>query len=173
MTRRVNGLAPFYRYFFLYFEPFSALVGAYYAYSQPQTYLSLTHAPTAPRNDIPTSTRIILIQLSNLYFLFAINEALVLRATNDLKVWRAVLTGLLIADIGHLWSVSPLGMRIYWDVRSWNAIDWGNIGVVYVGAITRICFLQLPSFTFSIFSKRSVTPRRSTRRTKPSSRLHD
>lgn len=48
---------------------------------------------------------------------------------------------LLLADFGHLYTVHPVGLSIYWDVLRWNAIDWGNLGFVYVGAITRICFL--------------------------------
>lgn len=136
-----------FRVFFLYIEPISALVGAYYSAIESQTYLQLTHAPTAPTDTIPICTSIILNQLSNLYFLFALNEALVLRITDDLKVWRTLLFCLLLADFGHLASVRPLGWQIYWNVSSWNAIDWGNIGFVYVGALMRISFLYLARST--------------------------
>ena len=130
-----------YNLFFLYIEPMSALIGAYYAYLKPYTYLDLTHAASAPKRDIPTSTQIVLGQLSNLYLLFAMNEALVLRATSDLAVWRTLLFCLLVADFGHLFSVHVLGTRVYWDVLSWNAIDWGNLGFVYLGALMRVSFL--------------------------------
>jgi len=132
-----------YRLFFLTIEPMSALVGAFFAYFQPLTYLHLTHSPSAPvsTSAIPLSTNIVLTQLSNLYLLFALNEALVLRSTHDLKVWRTVLFALLIADFGHLYSVSGLGASVYWDVGSWNAIDWGNVGFVYLGAAMRMAFL--------------------------------
>ena len=131
----------FYRYFFLWIEPASALVGAYYAFFQQQAYLNLTHAPSAPLTGISLSSQIVLNQLANLYFLFALNEGLVLRATSDPKVWRILLFGLLVADFGHLYSVSPLGTEVFWNLRNWNAIDWGNVGFVYVGACTRISFL--------------------------------
>lgn len=130
-----------YRYFFLYIEPFSALVGAYYAHFQPQTYLNLTHASSAPITGIPTSTTIVLNQLANLYFLFALNEALILRATSDTRVWRTLLFCLFVADLGHLYSVSPLGLQVYTEFQKWNAIDWGNVGFVYAGATMRACFL--------------------------------
>ena len=65
-----------------------------------------------------------------MYLLFAINEALVLRSTSDLRVWRTVLLGLLIADLGHLYSVRALGMDIYWNVLKWNKMDFGNVGFV-------------------------------------------
>ncbi|KAK8056000.1 hypothetical protein PG993_001227 [Apiospora rasikravindrae] len=131
-----------YRFFFMLVEPISALVGAYYAHFRKADYLTLTHAATAPPGDaIPAGTSIVLSQLANLYLLFALNEALVLRATSDLFVWKTVLFVLLLADLGHLYSVSALGLRVYWDVASWNAIDWGNVPFVYLGASMRIAFL--------------------------------
>ena len=123
-----NRVAVVYRVFFLYVEPLSALIGAYYAYFQPQTYLDLTHHPSSPQpGNIPKSTQIVLTQLANLYFLFAINEALILRSTTDIKIWRTVLLCLLLADFGHLYSVGVLGARIYWDAMSWNAIPWPGV----------------------------------------------
>ncbi|KAK8049846.1 hypothetical protein PG994_011576 [Apiospora phragmitis] len=131
-----------YRLFFLVIEPISALVGAYYAHFRKADYLTLTHAPTAPSGDaILAGTSIVLSQLANLYLLFALNEALVLRATSDMFVWKTVLFVLLLADLGHLYSVAALGPRVYWDVASWNAIDWGNVPFVYLGASMRLAFL--------------------------------
>lgn len=137
-----------YRVFFLFIEPVSALVGAYFAHFLPETYLSLTDPPSLPLSStalpeaIPRATAIALSQLGNLYLLFALNEALVLRAAGgDLRTWRAVLTVLLIADLGHLWTLRPLGLGLYWDVLGWNAMHWGNVPFVYLGATMRICFL--------------------------------
>lgn len=136
-----TGISGIYRAFFLFVEPVSALVGAYFAFFEQNAYLQLTHASSAPEATIPLSTRIILAQLSNLYLFFAINEALVLRSTTDVTVWRTVLFALLLADCGHLYSVRALGSQIYWNFVSWNAIDWGNVGFVYVGAMMRLSFL--------------------------------
>ena len=149
-----------FRVFFLYIEPISALVGAYYSAIESQTFLELTHAPTAPMHGIPMSTSIILNQLSNLYVLFALNEALILRATTDPKVWCTLLGCLLLADLGHLFSVRLLGLQVYWNAASWNAIDWGNIGFVYVGALMRISFLYQAWWTSEW---RAGPQRRSTR----------
>ncbi|KAL2055138.1 hypothetical protein ABVK25_004476 [Lepraria finkii] len=160
-------VASVYKYFFLIIEPISALTGAYYSFYQPQTYLDLTHANSSPKQGIPTSTQVVLAQLANLYFLFAINEALVLRSTTDLKVWRAVTFCLLIADIGHLYSVKAVGWRIYWDVFDWNAIDWGNVFFVYVGASMRLSFL----LGFGVGPPGQQAIRRSNRRKRPSVRL--
>ncbi|TGO28813.1 hypothetical protein BPAE_0022g00030 [Botrytis paeoniae] len=134
-----------YSWFFLIIEPISTLAGAYYAHFQPHNYLLLTHAPSSPYptpNDIPLSSHIVLTQLANLYLLLALNEALVLRCTSDLRVWKVFLFGLLVADFGHLYSVKDLGWSIYWNVGEWNKMAWGNVGFVYVAAAMRMAFLR-------------------------------
>lgn len=131
-----------YRIFFLVLEPISALVGAFYCHFSQSTYLTLLDASSAPSSvSVPTSTSVVMSQLANMYLFFALNEALVLRSTPDLGVWRTVLLVLLLADLGHLYSMSELGSRIYWDVSSWNASDLGNVPWVYMGATLRVCFL--------------------------------
>lgn len=135
------AIPPLYRLFFLYIEPISALVGAYFAHFDPSAYLLLTHAPSFVP---PTSgTTAVLSQLANLYFLFAINEAFVLRSTSDLRVWRTLLFGLLVADLGHLWSVNGTGTawEVYVAFWRWNEMAWGNVAFVYAGAMMRTCFL--------------------------------
>ena len=136
--------------FFLYIEPLSALVGAYYAYFLPTHYLHLLSFPpttttttttTSAPTTIPLTTQIALTQLANLYLLFCLNEALVLRSTRDLRMWRTLLFGLLVADFGHLWSMRGLGWRVFVEVWRWNAMVWGSVGFVYVGASMRMAFL--------------------------------
>lgn len=134
-----------YRLFFLYIEPVATAVGAYYAALDQQAYMHLT-LPSASGSLLGTtvSTResIVLYQLANLYFVFALNEALVLRATSDVRVWKVFLLGLLIADFGHLASVSAVGWEVYYRFWTWNSMYWGNLGFVYVGATMRSCFLM-------------------------------
>lgn len=129
-----------YRLFFLVIEPIFALVGAYYAHILQEEYLAMTHAGSAT-SPVPLGTSIVMSQLANLYLLFTLNEAVVLRSTGDLRVWKALLFGLLVADFGHLYSLKSLGSSIYWDVSRWNSLDWGNVPFVYFGAAMRISFL--------------------------------
>lgn len=89
-----------------------------------------------------------------MYLLSTLNEALVLRVTTDQRIWRMLRLNLLIADIGHLFSVAPLGAAIYYDVTRWNAMDWGNIPFVYLGLTSRICFLM----DWGVKSKRQAWP---------------
>ena len=109
---------------------------------QQQNYMQMTFSTTAQSVLGVTKTEsIILTQLANLYFVFALNEALVLRTTNDRAVWKTFLLGLLIADFGHLYSVKAVGVQVYWRFWEWNAMYWGNLGFVYVGALMRSAFL--------------------------------
>jgi hypothetical protein len=130
-----------YRTIYLYIEPISTFVGAVYAHHFQSTYLQLTHVGSAPIGPVPLGTSVVLTQLANLYLLLCINEALVLRATTDLKVWKTFLFGLLVADLGHLYSVHPVGSWVYWRFWDWNSIDWGNVPFVYFLAISRVLFM--------------------------------
>ncbi|KAF7370094.1 hypothetical protein MSAN_00639400 [Mycena sanguinolenta] len=132
-----------YKLFFLYIEPISALAGAYYAAFQPQNYLNDLSLPGGKLEPSPltTQSKMVLLQLANLYLLFTLNEHLVLSSTNSLKTWRRLLFGLLVADFGHLISMAPLGIDVFWRVWDWNAMVWGSVGFVYAGASMRMSFL--------------------------------
>ena len=85
-------------------------------------------------------------QLSNLYLLFALNEALVLRSTASVRTWRVLLFCLLVANLGHLSTMTPLALEKGWAevfgrFLTWDAIMWGTVGFVYAGASMRTAFL--------------------------------
>jgi len=143
----MGDVIPFpYRLFFLYIEPVSALAGMYYAAIHPSDYLIDLVSPI--QSDfgragavLDTPTSMTLFQLSNLYLLFALNEHFVLSSASSLKTWRRLLFCLLVADFGHLATMIPAGTEIFWNVSKWNAMAWGSVGFVYLGASLRVCFL--------------------------------
>ena len=143
----MGDVIPFpYRFFFLYIEPISALAGMYYAAIHPSDYLLDLVSPIQSDFNraaaaLDTPTRMTLFQLSNLYLLFALNEHLVLSSTSSMKTWKRLLFCLLVADFGHLASMIPAGTEIFWNVSKWNAMAWGSVGFVYLGASLRLCFL--------------------------------
>lgn len=138
---QANHIPLYYRVFFLYVEPLFALLGAIYAGIYPTQYFTLTDRPPSALDFLPLATHVVLRQLANMYLLFTLNEAVILRVTSDIRVWRALLFNLLVADLGHLYSVWPLGHAVYWDVFHWNEMDWGNVPFVYLGMISRMAFL--------------------------------
>ncbi|KLO06585.1 hypothetical protein SCHPADRAFT_686252 [Schizopora paradoxa] len=133
-----------YKLFFLYVEPVSALLGALYA-GRPAEYLSLIVPASSPLKTVLSTpsieVSISLYQLSNLYLLFALNEHLVLSSTESVRTWKRLLFCLLVADFGHLATNLPLGLPLFWQIQEWNAMTWGSIGFVYVGAAMRLSYL--------------------------------
>ncbi|KAH7022137.1 hypothetical protein EDB80DRAFT_805782 [Ilyonectria destructans] len=127
-----------YRALFLYFEPFAAFSGTILLHFFPTIFLngmSLT-AKYAPDNQV------IYDQLAATYVLFAFNEAVVLRITNDIRVWRGILTGILLCDAIHLYgSWAALGSEVFWDPRTWRPEDWVNLGSLWGQALVRLAFL--------------------------------
>ncbi|KAG5982009.1 hypothetical protein E4U55_002423 [Claviceps digitariae] len=149
-----------YRLFFLLVEPLSALVAAFYAHCIQTTYLGYLDTQSASDDApspllLPLSTSVALSQLANMYLLFALIEALVLRSTWDMRVWRTVLGVLLVADLGHLYSMRGLGLGVYYDIWAWNAGIWAQIPLVYAGAALRMSFLAGVGFGESRRTKRS------------------
>ncbi|PCH40691.1 hypothetical protein WOLCODRAFT_131471 [Wolfiporia cocos MD-104 SS10] len=156
-----------YRLFFLYIEPISAVVGAYYAAARQSDYLAyLSSAPSgaAPGpSPLPTPTRTALFQLANLYLLFALNEHLVLASTPAHRTWARLLLGLLVADLGHLATMLPLAAEkgyaeVFLRFWRWDAMEWGSVGFVYAGASMRVAFLTgAPTTVRRLFVKDSRT----------------
>lgn len=127
-----------YRVIFLYFEPFAALVGAGLAHFSPERFLA-TFTPTAV---YAPSNQIIYDQVAATYFLFAFNEAVVLRVTNDTRVWKALLLGMLICDGFHTYaSYIALGPTVFWDPTSWRSDDIVNFGALGGFGLLRAAFL--------------------------------
>jgi hypothetical protein len=111
-----------YTLYFLYLDPLFAIFGTLLIIFNPVKFLTSTSPlPLASSISIalsqPTIAPIIQLLLTNiaaLYLLLAVNEALVLRASNEIKVWKAVLVSLVVADVGHLYAV--------WYVSSYSSL---------------------------------------------------
>ena len=151
VTESVQSIPLLYRLFFLYIEPVSAILGAYYAGGKPSEYLAYLTSDPAAASAVatqapPTATLVSLYQLSNLYLLFALNEHLVLSSTRSRRTWRRLLFCLLVADLGHLATMVPSALEKGWAAVflrfwAWNAMEWGSVGFVYAGASMRTSFL--------------------------------
>ncbi|GIZ40060.1 hypothetical protein CKM354_000341400 [Cercospora kikuchii] len=137
-TASIDPLPLPYTLFFLWIEPVSTIVGAYFAHFQQEYYM---HATVPDAGAISIRESVVLSQLANLYFAFTLNEALVLRSTRSRKVWNTLLLGLLIADFGHIYACKAAGLELYYSIWKWNVMWFGNLGFVYIGATLRTCFL--------------------------------
>ena len=81
----------------------------------------------------PPVTPIVQVLLTNiaaLYAYLAINESLILRLSDDMAVWKAVIAALVITDAGHVYGVyaaapdrSTLSSLYTSRLRGWSAVD--------------------------------------------------
>ncbi|KAF4344213.1 hypothetical protein FBEOM_1807 [Fusarium beomiforme] len=113
-----------YRALFLWFEPLAAFVGSFIIWFNPVKFLNTMDATAkfAPDN------RVIYNQLAATYTLFAYNEAILLRTTKDLRIWRTVLFGILICDALHLYASWLAVPSVFWNPAVWRWEDWVNFG---------------------------------------------
>lgn len=89
-----------YRLILLYVEPLMAFNGAILCLFAPALFLNTFSPYLRYRSD----AQIIYNQLGATYILFAFNQAVVLRVAKDLRVWKAIVLGILICDCVHLWA---------------------------------------------------------------------
>lgn len=123
---------------FLYVEPILALFGTFLSHFNPKLFLN-TMSPSAV---YAPSNQVVYDQVAATYALFAFNELVVLRVTNDIRVWKAILTGILICDAIHLYaSYLALGPAAFWDPRLWRWEDAINLGTLWGQGVFRVAFL--------------------------------
>ncbi|KAL6237088.1 hypothetical protein BDW75DRAFT_238710 [Aspergillus navahoensis] len=97
----------------------------------------------APRElEVHATSFALAYQLANVYGLLALLGAGVLYATLEPKVLRNYLVALAIGDVGHIYvTYLAMGPELFFDVRGWNALTWGNIGVTGFLFVNRLLYL--------------------------------
>ena len=129
-----------YRLLFLYVEPVCALFGAIINLVSPITYL-LSLSPNATPSTYDPLTSPIYAQLAGHLLLFTWLQAVLLRSTDDLRVWKIVLAGIVLCDLLHLWgSAQLLGLRGFVDPRAWRLEEWVNFVMLYGPGAMRVVF---------------------------------
>ncbi|KAI9702100.1 MAG: hypothetical protein M1836_001444 [Candelina mexicana] len=144
MASSTSKIPLIYRFFFQTVEPLAAVSGAYLAHFKPNDYLEFTAPPSMLPKTAPISplTQLLLSQIAGCYLLFALNLAIVLRCTSDLRCWRMILLGCLLSDLAHIYAAwEAMGTTVFWAVHTWRSEEWGNIGTLYLGAALRMAFL--------------------------------
>lgn len=134
-----------YKIYFCFYEPFTALNGAYLLYFKPATYLRMTHSPgpAYAADAVPESTIHVATHLVALYILFALIEATVPRVTADMKVYKTLLMCYLACDAVYISTlVGTGGSPKYWiSPWLWDLTAWGNFGSSWAAPIMRTLFL--------------------------------
>lgn len=141
-TMAKPSIAAAYRLLFLYAEPFGALYGALLAGRAPLKYLYLVN-PEAPAHYHP-SLQVVLDQLAATYFLFAFNQAVVLRVAGDdnVRVWTAMICGMLLCDLLHINAAgNGLGWAALLDLSGWRFEEWLVMVTTCGFGLARVAFL--------------------------------
>ena len=120
-----------YRLTFLYFEPLAAFIGALITFFSPLQFLQV-FSPAASSRDYSPLSQPIYDQLSAHLVRFAWSQAVTLRLTSELRVWKSVLFGMFLCDLVHLYSqYLILGPSVYCDPRQWRMEEWVNFVMLY------------------------------------------
>ncbi|MCJ1301156.1 hypothetical protein MMC08_003955 [Hypocenomyce scalaris] len=137
-------LPPFPRFVFTIFEPVSLVAGFLAPFlNLPHFVHSQVPATASALTPISPSTRVIALQLGNVYGLLALVGLAVLYTTTEPKVVRNYVIALAIADIGHLIVTGQaLGWEGVVNVPGWNDMAWGNVGVTAGLFVTRVGYLM-------------------------------
>ncbi|KAI8959718.1 hypothetical protein F5Y11DRAFT_291660 [Daldinia sp. FL1419] len=139
-----SQLPAFPRTIFTIVEPISLIGGFLGPFLDPEWFIAsqidaLDGSNLAARDD---NARLVVLQLGNTYGLLFLLGVAVLYTTTELKVVRNYLIALWIADISHVGVTCwLLGYDRTLDVRSWNAVTWGNVGFTSLLCLTRTAYL--------------------------------
>jgi hypothetical protein len=99
------------------------LPGSLYAHPAAKTVLDDVVAKDA-------SARLLSAQLGNTYLLLCLLGVFILNTTTEIKVVRAYIWALLIADVGHVGlTAAAMGWSATLAVGEWSAAAFGNIGI--------------------------------------------
>ena len=136
-----NASIPFvYRFLFLYVEPLSAFIGAIVNILDPSRYLQ-SLSPAATASTYSPLTQPIYGQLAALFVLFGWSQAVVLRSTDDLKVWKVLLFGMFLCDSLYLFaSYRILGPEVFFSPSLWRWEEWVNFIMLYWAGGSRLAF---------------------------------
>ncbi|MCJ1355788.1 MAG: hypothetical protein MMC33_005780 [Icmadophila ericetorum] len=139
---------PFPRLVFTILEPISLVGGWYISTFATQKFIHdqypiLPSTPTLTPSLLSTpNAQMLAFQLGNLYLLCALLGVFILNSTTDIKVAKAYILALAIADVGHvaptLWV---MGRERSLDLAGWNAVAWGNVGVTAALFVVRVTWL--------------------------------
>jgi hypothetical protein len=123
---------------FNWFEPILATLGALQAYFAPQDLIELA----TPNVKYDPSLHALFTQLAGSWLLLAFNDAVTLRITRDVKIWRCILAAGLISDASYTLSLyESLGAARLFVPWVWTGMDWLTIGTTVVPMVIKGAFV--------------------------------
>jgi hypothetical protein len=138
-----------YKIFLLWFEPFAAASATIQTLFTRKPFLEIITPALADIQASPTPVEsLLLVQLGSMYLYAAFVGAVLLRyvGVQRLDIWRLVVFGQTLSDVGHLyglWLVARLvgAESAFWNPMEWRTEDVMNIALTWFGFLLRIAFL--------------------------------
>ncbi|KAF2029611.1 hypothetical protein EK21DRAFT_89697 [Setomelanomma holmii] len=136
-----TSIHPFYHFYFTTFDPTTLLLTVLSCIFTPKSLLDLI-VPT-PARPLPPLEAALVYQTAGLYGFMGIMFAVLLRSTNDIKVWRIVEGATLAVDVSLLGVLLVvLDMQGRLGLGEWRASEIVNAGFVVWCVILRASFLM-------------------------------
>lgn len=131
----------FYKIWFKWLDPLVLAPTVYTTIFKPEVMLD-SFIPARLSSYNPDQG-FLLHQIAALFSFVAIVEGGVLRATNDLKVWRVVNAGVLVVDLAMLASLYvSLKQQDRLSFEHMRGADWGNFAFTSLVTCIRLSFLS-------------------------------
>lgn len=139
-SKDFSNIPALYRFYFRWSDPAICLWGAWMDFITPAFVLN-AFIPTAiaVRNPYFDFT---LQQLGGALLMLIFFDVVLLRYTNDIKIWKILQMAVLIYDLSLLYSMyDSLGQqgRLSFGALRWE--DWGSIVITAQAAVVRTAFL--------------------------------
>ena len=139
-SKDFSNIPLFYRFYFRISDPLICLWGAWMDFVTPAFVLNaFVPAAVAPHNPDFDFT---LQQLGGSLLMLGFIDVVLLRYTNDIKIWKVLEAAVLIYDLSLLYSsYSSLGQqgRLSFGALRWE--DWGSIIITAQAVVVRTAFL--------------------------------
>lgn len=128
----------FYRVWFQWVDPLVLIPTIYALLFTPQVMLDAFIPP--PLSAYNPDQGFLLHQLAAMYAFVAIVLGVGLRATNEIKIWKVIIGGILAVDIAILASVC-VSLEQQGRLGDLRSADWGNIVFTGLVSVIRALFL--------------------------------
>jgi hypothetical protein len=130
----------FYHFWFKWLDPLVLVPTIYALVFSPQVMLdAFVPAPLSAYN---ADQGFLLHQLAAMFAFVAIMLGAVLRVSDEIRVWRVVIGGVLLIDIAMLVSIYvSLKQQERLSLGAMRSADWGNILFTGLVTVIRIFFL--------------------------------
>jgi hypothetical protein len=128
-----------YRIYFQWLDPIISAITAYMALFHKDAVLASFHPLLVPRD---TKYDALLWFSAGVFAMIAVNHGLLLRYTDDVRVWKITNLGILMVDLSLLWAmfemhfVSPEMSAM--EIRS---EDWMNCFLTLLAVVMRLSFI--------------------------------